>query len=159
MGDCAWVCAELTKSTVVLCLPQSQRPLNSQKAGRESPARSRGECTPPSNKKAFPSHYGHVDALWSRIAASMRSSRLRKSHTSRSPTHSKPLLGTLDGASISATSKSIASLRSKDTNEPTCSHLNYITSCLLAHCLFGRFFLASFPLYSGGSDARLAHLR
>jgi hypothetical protein len=44
-------------------------------------------------------------------------------------------------------------------NEPTCSHLNYITSCLLAHCLFGRFFFAFFPLYSGGSDVRLAHLR
>src|SRR5438309_1051134 len=39
------------------------------------------------------------------------------------------------------------------------SHFYCITSCLLAHCLFGRFFLASFPLYSGGSDATLAHPR
>jgi hypothetical protein len=38
-------------------------------------------------------------------------------------------------------------------------HFYYITSCLLTHCLFGRFFLAFFPLYSGGSDARLAPLR
>src|SRR5260370_14694507 len=38
-------------------------------------------------------------------------------------------------------------------------HFNCITSCLLAHCLFGRFFLAFLPLYSGGSDATLAHLR
>ena len=38
-------------------------------------------------------------------------------------------------------------------NEPVLSHFYCITSCLLAHCLFGRFFLASFPLYSGGSDA------
>lgn len=44
-------------------------------------------------------------------------------------------------------------------NEPAYFHLNYITSCLLAHCLFGRFFLAFFPLYSGGSDATLAHPR
>ena len=44
-------------------------------------------------------------------------------------------------------------------NEPACSHFYYITSCLLAHCPFGRFFLASFPLYSGGSDAHLSHLR
>ncbi len=44
-------------------------------------------------------------------------------------------------------------------NEPICSHLDCITSCLLAHCLFGRFFLAFLPLYSGGSDARLAHPR
>src|SRR5690348_1895342 len=35
-------------------------------------------------------------------------------------------------------------------NEAACSHLNYITSCLLAHCLFGRFFFAFFPLYSEG---------
>ena len=28
-------------------------------------------------------------------------------------------------------------------NEPACSHFYCITSCLLAHCLFGRFF---FPL-------------
>ena len=38
-------------------------------------------------------------------------------------------------------------------------HFYCITSCLLAHCPFGRFFLASFPLYSGGSDARLVHPR
>src|SRR5205085_10882526 len=44
-------------------------------------------------------------------------------------------------------------------NEPVLSHFYCITSCLLAHCLFGRFFLASFPLYSGGSDATLAHPR
>src|SRR6266516_1227264 len=44
-------------------------------------------------------------------------------------------------------------------NEPACSHFYCITSCLLAHCLFGRFFLAFFPLYSGGSDAHLSHLR
>src|SRR5437879_10478221 len=42
-------------------------------------------------------------------------------------------------------------------NEPACSHFYCITSCLLAHCLFGRFFLAFFPLYSGGSDAHLSH--
>src|SRR5712692_1944965 len=45
----------------------------------------------------------------------------------------------------------------KLNNEPICSHFYCITSCLLAHCLFGRFFLAFLPLYSGGSDARLAH--
>src|SRR6266487_4311556 len=44
-------------------------------------------------------------------------------------------------------------------NEPVLSHFYCITSCLLAHCPFGRFFLASFPLYSGGSDARLSHPR
>src|ERR1700680_1946470 len=44
-------------------------------------------------------------------------------------------------------------------NEPIYTHSYCITSCLLAHCLFGRFFLACFPLYSGGSDARLAHLQ
>ncbi len=44
-------------------------------------------------------------------------------------------------------------------NEPVLSHFYCITSCLLAHCPFGRFFLASFPLYSGGSDATLAHPR
>src|SRR5437868_13186189 len=33
-------------------------------------------------------------------------------------------------------------------NEPIYSHSYCITSCLLAHCLFGRFFLAFFPLYS-----------
>ena len=44
-------------------------------------------------------------------------------------------------------------------NESILSHFNCITSCLLAHCHFGRFFLASFPLYSGGSDAILAHPR
>src|SRR2546421_9343570 len=44
-------------------------------------------------------------------------------------------------------------------NEPACSHFYCITSCLLAHCLFGRFFLAFFPLYSGGSDTRLSHPR
>ncbi len=47
----------------------------------------------------------------------------------------------------------------KLNNEPICSHFYCITSCLLAHCLFGRFFLAFLPLYSGGSDARLAHPR
>ncbi len=40
-------------------------------------------------------------------------------------------------------------------NEPVCSHFYCITSYLLAHCLFGRFFLAFLPLYSGGSDATL----
>src|SRR5258708_34225212 len=30
-------------------------------------------------------------------------------------------------------------------NEPACSHFYCITSCLLAHCLFGRFFWRSFP--------------
>ena len=30
-------------------------------------------------------------------------------------------------------------------NEPICSHSYCITSCLLAHCLFGRFFWRSFP--------------
>src|SRR5438067_5078877 len=44
-------------------------------------------------------------------------------------------------------------------NEPVLSHFYCITSCLLAHCPFGRFFLASFPLYSGGNDATLAHPR
>src|SRR6266487_5801284 len=44
-------------------------------------------------------------------------------------------------------------------NEPVLSYFYCITSCLLAHCPFGRFFLASFPLYSGGSDATLAHPR
>src|SRR2546430_3166278 len=44
-------------------------------------------------------------------------------------------------------------------NEPVCSHFYCITSCLLAHCPFGRFFLAFFPLYSGGNDATLAHPR
>jgi hypothetical protein len=44
-------------------------------------------------------------------------------------------------------------------NEPVRSHFYCITSCLLAHCPFGRFFLAFFPLYSGGSDATLAHPR
>ena len=44
-------------------------------------------------------------------------------------------------------------------NEPVCSHFYYITSCLLAHCLFGRFFLAFFSLYLDGSDATLAHPR
>jgi len=44
-------------------------------------------------------------------------------------------------------------------NEPVLSHFYCITSCLLAHCPFGRFFLAFFPLYSGGSDATLAHPR
>src|SRR5579863_8248199 len=39
------------------------------------------------------------------------------------------------------------------------SHFYCITFCLLAHCLFGRFFLAFFPLYSGGSDATLANPR
>src|SRR5690242_10169736 len=38
-------------------------------------------------------------------------------------------------------------------NEPVLSHFYCITSCLLAHCLFGRFFLAFLPLYLGGSDA------
>ncbi len=42
-------------------------------------------------------------------------------------------------------------------NEPVCSHLNYITSCLQAHRLFGRFFLAFLPLYSGRNDACLSH--
>ena len=32
-------------------------------------------------------------------------------------------------------------------NEPVLSYFYCITSCLLAHCPFGRFFLASFPLY------------
>jgi putative transposase len=45
------------------------------------------------------------------------------------------------------------------TNEPVLSYFYCITSCLLAHCHFGRFFLACFPLYSGGSDARLSHPR
>jgi len=40
-------------------------------------------------------------------------------------------------------------------NESVLFHFYYITSCLLAHCLFGRFFLAFFPLYSEGSDAVL----
>src|SRR5947207_14824344 len=52
-----------------------------------------------------------------------------------------------------------AFLSSSLKNEPACSHFYCITSCLLAHCLFGRFFLAFFPLYSGGSDARLSHRR
>jgi hypothetical protein len=38
-------------------------------------------------------------------------------------------------------------------NEPAYSHFYCITFCLFAHCLFGRFFLAFFALYSGGSDA------
>jgi hypothetical protein len=33
-------------------------------------------------------------------------------------------------------------------------HYYCITSCLLTHCLFGRFFLASFPLYSGGNKVK-----
>ncbi len=44
-------------------------------------------------------------------------------------------------------------------NEAVLSHFYCITSCLVAHCLFGRFFFAVFPLYSGGSDARLWHPR
>ncbi len=32
-------------------------------------------------------------------------------------------------------------------NEPVLSHFYCITSCLVAHCLFGRFFFAFFPLY------------
>jgi hypothetical protein len=35
-------------------------------------------------------------------------------------------------------------------NEPVLSHFYCITSRLLTHCLFGRFFLAFFPLYSEG---------
>ena len=35
-------------------------------------------------------------------------------------------------------------------HEPVCSHFYCITSCQLAHCLFGRFFLAFFPLYLAG---------
>lgn len=30
-------------------------------------------------------------------------------------------------------------------NEPACSHFYCITSCLITHCLFGRFFWRSFP--------------
>src|SRR5690242_14307335 len=44
-------------------------------------------------------------------------------------------------------------------NESMCFHFHCITSCPEAHSLFGRFFLTSFFLYSGGSDARLAHPR
>src|ERR1700738_1624022 len=32
-------------------------------------------------------------------------------------------------------------------NEPILSHFYCIISCLVAHCLFGRFFWAFFPLY------------
>jgi hypothetical protein len=34
-------------------------------------------------------------------------------------------------------------------NKPILLHFYYITSCLPTHCLFGRFFLAFLPLYSG----------
>ncbi|HYX49554.1 MAG TPA: hypothetical protein VE843_07415, partial [Ktedonobacteraceae bacterium] len=38
----------------------------------------------------------------------------------------------------------------KLNNEPVLCHFYCITCCLLAHCLFGRFFLAFFPLYLEG---------
>lgn len=38
-------------------------------------------------------------------------------------------------------------------NEPVLPHFYCTTSCLLAHCPLGRFFLAFLPLYLGGSDA------
>ena len=44
-------------------------------------------------------------------------------------------------------------------NESILSYFYCITSCLLAHCPFGRFFLAFLPLYSDGNDTRLSHPR
>ncbi len=40
------------------------------------------------------------------------------------------------------------------TGQIVLSHSYCIISCLLTHCLFGRFFFASFPLYSGGDFVR-----
>src|SRR5947208_17073536 len=40
-------------------------------------------------------------------------------------------------------------------NEPVCSHFYCITSCLLAHCAFGRFFFAVFSPLFGGNDGYL----
>ena len=102
--------------------------------------------------------HGHSEREIMLASAELREQN-RESHV-RTPIDAKRLADFLaKSASAHIEHKGGKWVFSELKNEPILSHFYCITSCLVAHCLFGRFFLAFFPLYSGGSDARLSHPR